>query len=90
MSNMNPRLQLYRFDSLDNASAIILQNAIEMRKMNITQSDSDQLKKGDKVIKAVIMELDQMFDDLDRHIAHNIRRESFKDRVKIIEGQDAG
>jgi uncharacterized protein Yka (UPF0111/DUF47 family) len=85
---MNPREQLYRFEPLDTASAIILQQAIELRKTNITQEGSEQLSKSDKILKAVIYELDQMYDDLDRHIAHNVRVESYKSQVKAIEGRD--
>jgi hypothetical protein len=70
--------QKYSFGKLDTHSAIIVQRAIEDRKMNITLPDSDLMKKGDKTLKAVVDELDQMNTDLDRHIAGNVRQEEYK------------
>jgi hypothetical protein len=78
----------YEFGTLDNHSAIIVQNAIEMRKINLTDVDSKALQKGDKAIKAVIEELDQMFLDLDRHISSNVRREEYEEQMKNIEARD--
>lgn len=85
---MTPREQLYRFENLDNHAAIIVQQAIESRKVNITQEDSKALQKGDKALRALIEELDQMFDDLDRHISANVRREEYDQKVKNIEARD--
>jgi hypothetical protein len=72
---MTIREQLFRFPGLDTHSAILVQKSIENRKENITIPDSELMKKGDKVIKAVVDELDQMFDDLDRHIAEQVRQQ---------------
>jgi hypothetical protein len=70
--------QCFSFGKLDTHSAIIMQKAIENRKMNISLPDSEIMKKGEKVLKAVIEELDQMNLDLDRHIAANVRQENYK------------
>lgn len=74
--------QLYQFNTLDTHSAITLQLALETRKMNITSQGSELMKKGDKVLKAVIEEIDQMYDDLDRHISAGIRREELAERAR--------
>lgn len=79
-------MKVYEFGSLDNHAAIIVQQAIENRKTNITDADSKALQKSDKVLSAVIEELDQMIDDLDRHISSNVRREEIAQQKKVIIG----
>jgi hypothetical protein len=75
---MSLKDQIYSFGKLDTHSAILMQRVIEDRKMRATLPDSDLMRKGDKVLKAVIEELDQMDLDLDRHIAANVRQEEYK------------
>jgi hypothetical protein len=72
---MTLREPLFRFGMLDTHSAIIVQWTIENRKKDLTLPDSELMKKGDKAIKAVVDELDQMYDDLDRHIAEQVRQQ---------------
>jgi len=79
---MTLRDQLFRFAGLDTHNAILVQKSIENRKMNITDPQSEMMKKGDKAIKAVIEELDQMFDDLDRHIAEQVRQQEKEQEEK--------
>lgn len=75
-----PRDQAYHFGTLDISSAIIMQSALEKRKTEITDPNSAIMQKGDKALKAVIQEIDQMYDDLDRHIASIVRyQEESKD-----------
>ena len=76
------REQLYRFGKLDIHSAIIMQKTIDTRKSDITLADSEAMKKGDKVFKAIIEELDQIYDDLDRHIAASVRVQEFEQIAK--------
>jgi hypothetical protein len=75
---MTLKEQLYKFGNLDVPSAIIMQMTLETRKMNITKEGSEAMKKGDKAFKTVINELDQMYDDLDRHIAAKIREQEYE------------
>lgn len=74
--------QIYGFGRLDTHAAIIMQRSIEDRKKNATLPDSDLMKKGDKVLKAVIEELDQIDLDLDRHIASNVKQEEYAKEAK--------
>ena len=79
---MTLKEQLYFFDGLDIHSAIILQSTIEARKTNITHEQSEVMRKGDKAIKAVIEEIDQIYDDLDRHIAAQVRIQEHLQKAK--------
>jgi hypothetical protein len=62
----------YRFPGLDIHSATIMQKSIELRKTDLT-ARKEFLKLPDRVFSAVIEELDQMYDDLDRHIGAQVR-----------------
>jgi L-serine deaminase len=68
----------YHFPNLSTRDAIIVQRAIEQRKMNMPIQDS-----SNKVIKAVLEEIDQLYDDLDRHIAAEARQQEYQ---KISKG----
>jgi septation ring formation regulator EzrA len=68
-----PRDQLYHFRDLDIHAAIAIQNSLEKRKTDISAPESELMQKGDKIIKLVIQEIDQMYDDLDRHISAQVR-----------------
>jgi len=68
-----PRDQLYHFRDLDIAASIAVQNALEKRKTDISLPESELMQKGDKILKVVIQEIDQMYDDLDRHISALVR-----------------
>lgn len=70
-----PRDQQYHFGDLDTHSAIEVQKSLENRKTDISAPESELMQKGDKVLKLVIQEIDQMYDDLDRHIAALVRRQ---------------
>ena len=70
--------QKYRFANLDTHAAIVIQMAIEKRKDLLTLPKTDLMQKGDKAVKAVVEELDQMYDDLDRHIAETVRQQEYK------------
>jgi hypothetical protein len=82
-------MKVYEFGNLDNHAAIIIQQAIENRKMSMTSDDSKALQQGDKVLKALVQELDQMYDDLDRHISSNVRREEYAEKARRIEARDS-
>jgi hypothetical protein len=68
-----PRDQLYHFRDLDIHAAIAIQNSLENRKKDITSPESELMQKGDKILKGVVQEIDQMYDDLDRHISALVR-----------------
>lgn len=85
---MSLKEQLYKFGNLDPHAAVIMQQAIELRKDQITHRNSDAMKGGDKVLKAVINELDQMFDDLDRHMGAQIRIQELSKMGKDVEARD--
>jgi hypothetical protein len=85
---MSAREQLYHFETLDIHAAIIIQQAIEARKDHLTNIDGKVLQKGDKALKATVEELDQMYDDLDRHIASSVRRQEYDQKTKNIEARD--
>jgi len=70
---MTLKEQLYTFDSLEIHSAIIFQSALDGRRTNITRDGIMIKAKEDKSIKAVLDEIDQIYDDLDRHIAAQVR-----------------
>jgi replicative DNA helicase len=82
---MTLKEQLYRFENLDIHGAIIMQQALESRMMNITNEKSEALKLPEKALKAVLDELAQQFDDLDRHLASIIRRQEYQEKVKALE-----
>lgn len=84
---MTLKEQLYRFENLEIHDAITIQMSLDDRKMNITTEGSDVLKGGEKVIKAVIDEIDQMYDDLDRHIAAINRMQDYEKRSKNNQAQ---
>jgi hypothetical protein len=67
----------FQFGNLDTHSAIIVQRALEGRKIDITAEDRFK-KMSDKEITGHIDELDTMINDLDRHIASNVRMEERK------------
>ena len=69
-----PRDKLYHFEDLDIHAAIAVQKSLEKRKTDISLPESEVMQKGDKVLKAVVQEIDQMYDDLDRHIAALTRK----------------
>jgi hypothetical protein len=68
----------YRFTNLSIHDAIIVQTAIETRKVEMTKD----LKGNDRAIKAVIEELDLMYDDLNRHIAQIEREQYYYEKAK--------
>lgn len=62
----------YRFENLGIHESLIVQAAIETRQIEM----SKDLKGSEKSIKAVLEELDLLYDDLSRHIA-TLERERF-------------
>lgn len=68
----------YRFQTLGIHDAIIVQSAIETRKVEMTAD----LKGSDRAIKAVIEELDLLYDDLNRHIAAIEREQFYYEKAK--------
>lgn len=87
---MTLKEQLYKFETLDNRSAVIMQMSIETRKAEMTSADSPFMRRGEKEQKAILEELDQIYDDLDRHLAAGIRRQEIEEMVKAREGQLRG
>ena len=73
---MTIREQLYRFDDLDIHASIQMQKTIENRKIDMTKKDIEA--KSDKIVKGILEELDQMYDDLDRHMAAIIRKQEME------------
>lgn len=72
---------LYFFPGIDIHGAIALQMSIEKRKDSITLQ-KEKMSRGEKEIKAILDELDQIYDDLDRHIAAIVREQEFKELAK--------
>jgi hypothetical protein len=72
---MTLKEQIYRFNGIDIHAAIAIQMSIENRRMVLE-------KEQDKATKAIIAELDQMYDDLDRHIAAMVREEEYRELAK--------
>ena len=72
---MTLKEQIYKFDTLGIHEAIIIQKSIENRKRESSQEGDPLMKRGEKEIKAVFDELDQIHDDLSRHIAAEIRKQ---------------
>jgi hypothetical protein len=70
--------QKYNFETLGIHDAIIVQTAIETRKVEMTKD----LKGSDRAIKAVIEELDLMYSNLDAHIAAIERETYFYEKAK--------
>ena len=79
--------KIYHFGTLDIHSAIIVQHALELRKESFTLSD--EMTRSNKEIKARIEEIDQLYDDLDRHIAGCVRQDELSRKLKAREVQEA-
>jgi len=79
---MTLREQIYHFGSLDIHAAIAMQKAIDLRKMEMTSTEDKTLQKADKAVRAVIDELDQLYDDLDRHISATVRNQEYAEQGK--------
>jgi hypothetical protein len=71
---MTLKEQLYQFPNLDIHASIIMQMSIESRLMTIIPSGEEPKKEQ----KAVIDELSQLYDDLDRHLAAIVRRQEYE------------
>ena len=82
---MTLKEQIYQFEDMDNHAAIIMQMAIENRLTTITGKDDSFMKKGEKEQRAVLDELAQIYDDLDRHISAGVRRQEYERRAKIVQ-----
>jgi hypothetical protein len=70
--------QKYNFGTLGIHDVIVVQSAIETRKVEMTKD----LKGSDRAIKAVIEELDLMYSNLDAHIAQIEREQFYHDKAK--------
>jgi hypothetical protein len=78
---MTLREQLYKFDDLDIHASIQMQKTIEYRKLGMSK-DQEFLKLNEKVSKAILDELDQIYDDLDRHVSAIIRHQEYEKELK--------
>lgn len=83
---MTLREQLYQFGDLDIHASIQMQKTIENRKIAMS-ADPEFQKLNDKVSKAIIDELDQVYDDLDRHVSAIIRHQEYEKELKSREAQ---
>ena len=83
---MNPKNQVYKFQNVDIHAAIAIQMSLETRRIAIVGMESigrkDPEAEMKKETKAVITEIDQMYDDLDRHIAALVREEEYRELAK--------
>lgn len=68
----------YRFENLGIHESLLVQNAIELRIVGM----SNELKGSEKAIKAVLDELDLLYDDLSRHIAAQERAQYLYEKEK--------
>lgn len=68
----------YRFENLGIHESLLVQNAIELRIVGM----SNELKGSEKAIKAVLDELDLLYDDLSRHIAAQEREQFYHEEMK--------
>jgi uncharacterized protein HemY len=73
---MTLKEQIYRFKGIDIHAAISIQISIENRLIDLNIQDPD------KATKAVIDELKQQYDDLDRHISSLVREQEFQEMAK--------
>ena len=71
--------QKYHFEGIGIHESLIFQSAIESRQIEIS---GELGSKTDKAIKAVIEELDQIHDDLSRHIATLEREQFYREKIK--------
>jgi hypothetical protein len=77
---MTLKEQIYKFSNLDIHASIAIQMSIETRRIAIVGMASG--KEMNKETKAVIAEIDQMYDDLDRHIAALVREQEYQELAK--------
>ena len=68
----------YRFENLGVHESLIVQQAIELRQVEM----SKDLKGSEKAIKAVLEELDLLYDDLSRHIAQVEREQYYYEKAQ--------
>ena len=71
----------YHFEGLGIHESFIVQKALDMRKENITLA----MPTSEKAFKAILEELDQMYADLDHHIADLVREQEYIKEGKRIE-----
>lgn len=79
---MTLREQVYKFGDLDIHASITMQSTIELRKMDLNQHKE---ALNEKTLKTLTEELDQMYDDLDRHMAKIIRDQEREKELKTRE-----
>ena len=82
--------QIYQFENLGIHDSIIVQMAIENREASITNPDDPAMKKTDKEIRAVLDELSQLYDDLDRNIAAIVRQKEYLEMARRAQAQESG
>jgi hypothetical protein len=81
--------QQFRFGNLDTHAAIIIQRAIEYRKSDLTTLEEFK-RMSEKEINGRVSELDQIYNDLDHHIASNVKTEEVKHEAEMHERQLTG
>ena len=69
----------YRFENLGVHESLIVQSAIELRQVEMSKELEG---KTEKQIKAVLEELDRLYDDLSRHIAEIERQRFYNEKAK--------
>ena len=73
---------VYSFPGLSIHEAIIVQKAVLRRKETLN------LQQSNKAIKAILSELDQIHDDLDKQIANEVRMQEYRKEGERLQAQD--